>query len=540
MHLLDLPYNVLDNIITYVDQRNLVALGQTNQFFHTKVNDLLYKKIMVLDSKGSSDEYSVLNVERLKDFAWSLSTENFQRIERVVIYSQSNMIEYNYRVLYDSFIGQWEKVKHPIYFVNMDINNLRKHQSFNNYVSQESLRYSENEDEQSCEIDVQDTILNNLSNWITFDINELINLPYNPNLTQLNLFIEQLFLLDPIDRLNRNVLDNLNKLQVLYLNLPVSTSVFTKVFSDKVKLNLNKLSITSSHTFKDESLMTFRDISKYINLQDLEELELKINCTNHYCPNQCIVKFFQDWFRSDDQPLKLTKLVLINYKSNPNKNNLHQFNQLIEGGLFSPKLSNLQEIYLNINDLSKVSLDNKSSLDYNKFISNLSKLPSLTKLVIPDFFNDWIVNLPKLFNKRTNFFDLLVNQCDCQECDDTRLYFNKLSTYDSNNHFQHDFDKFTNSSVTSSKIKIDTTCEPNLKFLKYVIRQLKHQFIYLNQNLYSINSILNANDRPLVINNDINQFRSLFLHSCLLKLIKLLRIHVPSLSCVNFGGIQYI
>ena len=175
---------------------------------------MLYKRIMILDSEGHNDQYSLLDVRNVGPFARELTKENFQLIEKVVIHTQSNLIEYkDHKELNDSFIRQWEKVKHPIYFVNLDINNLRKYQSFNNYISQESIQYSENEDEQSFEVDVQDTILNNLTNWIAFDINELISLPYNPSLRHLNLFIEQLFLLDPIERLNRNVLRNMEKLE---------------------------------------------------------------------------------------------------------------------------------------------------------------------------------------------------------------------------------------------------------------------------------------------------------------------------------------
>ncbi|CAG85472.2 DEHA2B11836p [Debaryomyces hansenii CBS767] len=540
MHVLDLPYNVLDDIIGYLNQSDLVSLGRTNRVFHSKVNQMLYKRIMILDSEGHNDQYSLLDVRNVGPFARELTKENFQLIEKVVIHTQSNLIEYNYKELYDSFIRQWEKVKHPIYFVNLDINNLRKYQSFNNYISQESIQYSENEDEQSFEVDVQDTILNNLTNWIAFDINELISLPYNPSLRHLNLFIEQSFLLDPIERLNRNVLRNMENLKALYLNSPKSTSVFIKTFSGKVKLNLRKLSLSSSHTFKADSLLTFREVSQLVNFQDLEELELKINCTNHYCPNECMVQFFRDWFSSCRDPLALAKLVLINFKSNPHTDNLLQFNKLIENELFCSMISNLREIYLNINDLTKLTLDNKSSLNYNKFFKNLSRLPNLAKIVIPDFFNDWVVNLPRLFNKRTNFFDLLVNQCDCKVCNDTRLTFNKLSTLDSKNHFQHDFDNFTNSSADSSSIQIDTTSESNLKFLNYIVRKLKQQFIYLNQNLYSINSILNSNDRPLLINRDLDQFKNLFLHSCLLNLIKLFKIHIPSLRSINLGGIQYL
>lgn len=540
MHLLDLPYNVLDDIIGYLGQSDLVSIGRTNKLFHTKVNGNLYKQIMILDSEGVNENYTMLKVHKLRMFAQSLNCDNFQLIERVVIHTQSNLMEYNFQELYDSFIRQWEKVKHRVYFVNLDINNLRKYQSFNNYICQESLQYSENEDEQSCEIDVQDHILNNLTNWIAFDINELINMPYNPSLRHLNLFIEQLLLLDPVEKLNRNALQNMQNLKSLYLNLPMSTSIFAKVFLGKIKLNLDRLSISSSHTFKANSLISFRDLNEFVNFQDLKELELKVNCTNHYCPNECMVQFFRDWFSACRDPLALTKLVLINYKSHPSADNMRQFNKLIESELFCSMISNLRELYLNINDLTKLTLDNKSSLNYNKFFKNLSRLPNLNKLLIPDFFNDWVINLPKLFNKRTNFFDLLVNQCDCKTCNDTRLHFNKLSTFDSKNHFKHDFDSFTNLSVNSSNIQIDTSSVPNLKFLNYIIRKLKHQFIYMNQNLYSINSILNSDDRPLVVNHDMDQFKELFLHSCLLNFIKLLKIHVPSLKSVNLGGIQYL
>lgn len=556
--LMDLPYNVLDDIISFTDKHDWNNLSSVSRIFRYKVDQYIYKHIMIIDSENiKSKDFTVLPVARLPLFAKCLNSFTFQFIDKIVIHSQSNFNSYNYQILYDTLSNLWdpESENHKLRLFNFDINNLRAFQSFNHHLNSMSIEYIENEDEDSCELTQKNHKVNNLKNWIIFDVNEFCMLSYNPNLEDLDLCIERPLYATtsrPLTQLlTRAVYSNLANVTNLYLNLPMSISFLKDVYHIRQFqfLKIEKLSLTSSHCFRHEPCY-FEDLNRFINFNQLKELELKVNCTLTHCTENCLPKFFQDWFTYNNLHrclINLNKLVVINYKSNNSVSNLNQFNTIIENYIFNANFESVEEITININDFTKLDLGRprtngnifntlqQTNSNIKNIFNGFSNLPLLKNLVISDFFYKWLKDLPQLVNSPLNYFDFLVNQCNCSDCNETRFVFKELARSGHNQTFSLVKPLKSYPIPTTTKINIDD--KANLQYLNFIISQLKHEFIYLNQNLFSVNSLLNTNDKPLMFNDDVLVFNKLFLHSCLFDIVQLMKTTLPSLNTINLGGI---
>lgn len=562
-----LPYELLNIVINSLDQQELVALSYVNRYLNRLCNIRIYRKIILCDDHpkvASTDSrfdeyYSCLPISHMAPFANNLTASNFSLVHKLIIHSQSNFIVNDYSKLYVRFFKLWDLIpSHNITFINFDIGNLRHYQSINQFVFNNSTEYLEDD----CVSKPVNLKINNLKNWTIFNFDELFQLPYNRNLQELDIFIENESLFNttkdtPPAAIPAPLMNNLATLQGLYLNSPISTAMFLNYFNSTgitqldipLMRNMSKLSITSSHTHWYESRLTFESLSLLVDINQLDQLELKLNCLHHDC--DCILQFFNDLQNAAHGSI-LRKLSIINYKSNNLRQNLYQFNCLLSCPDFLSKFESLESLYLNINDFIRLDSTSNHAINFSiqKLINTVSHLPNLQNLVIPDFFNNWLVNLPDFFHKmdgrnhdsvRRSYFDTLLNQCECSSCCQTRFLFNSLSSYDSNNNYKHEFKSFsinasTQGSSNLSGSKIGTN-KSNINFLNYLISKLKQQFKYLNQNLFLINSIINSNDKPFLNNDDLVDYNRLFLHNCLYRLVDIIKRENPKLTAVNLGGV---
>lgn len=256
--------------------------------------------------------------------------------------------------------------------------------------------------------------------------------------------------------------------------LLLSTTMSSMFFIDNnwntiTPLNLKSLSLTYHHSFAREKL------SK-LNLQwsNLKNLELKISCITN-C--NCLVEFIQDL-----PPLNLDKFFLINYKFNQDSKNLYQFKLILS--LLSKFNSDL--MYLNINNFGNNSFD-------WKILQNLN----CQTLIIPDFFNN--------YNFSFNF-----NCCQCFDCNQTRILFNYFAKIDSENNFNHKFEKKL--LVTGNDNKIINN-EINLKFFKYLVNQAQNQYSLFNQAMFGIGTGCDWDQYPIKQDPDLFKWAQLLAHN---------------------------
>lgn len=548
--LLLLPTNVLERVIGELSQSDKVRLGATCSEMLHLVNCQLYYKILIISRYESPDKgcvrlysnCSTLDVERLPQFVQGLTTHNFNYIDKILIHAQSNLVEYDYAPLYEKILWLWDRLNHKIYFSNYDIQNLRRRESLTTYALQKSTTYVENEEEQCCEHRLSQQVpkVNKLKSWVALGVQELMELPFNPHLVSLNVFIERRMLSPPSSGDTRSLFRNLLQLRSLYLSLPTSTYAFFRLLERGPRLeNLHQLSISNSHTLKNSTILTFGGLNRIFNLNGLQALELKVNCVHEFCGSQCIPAIFADWAaynRITGETPCLKKLAVINFKSCNTKKNIQEFGNLVTTSLFSPNFENLEELYLNIEDYQNLTLSETSTrFDFSKFAAGLNHHNNLKKLIIPDFFNAWISAIPSILKLDCNFFDALVNQCHCSQCHQTRCMFLAMAQSDARNHYTHDFLALAYN-YDGDEVYVDTTKDENLKFLNYLVLILQRQFVYLHQNLFSINSILQASDEPFVVDESLVPFNRLFHHSCLDKLMGLVQKY-SDVKSVNLGGI---
>lgn len=566
----NLPVEILSDIFSQVSQNDLVSISCVNRKFHRLVLPRLYSTIVIVNDEavgyfnGSRPEANkkspstrhfsstVMKVSSLNKFASTLTVDNFKQIIKIVIQAQSTLIAYDYFPLYQKLYNLWDLVpNHPILFLNYDINNLRNFQSFNQYIYNSSSHFIED----ACVNLPQNLKINNLKSWTVFNFDELFQLPHNNNLINLNVFIENNSWSNMTHSPSLSIMNNLSNLEGLYLNTPIATSKVLsylnncKVTNPDFQLkNLRRLSITSSHSYKDNSLLTFELLNNIIDLQRLKKLEFKINCIHHDC--HCIIDLFH---QLDFNYSNLEHFILINYKSNNLKQNLNQFNMLLQSPHFFKMLTPIKSLYLNVNDFIKLDTSDSSKNKFSiaKLLNNLTSLPELKDVTIPDFFNNWLFNLPMAFpslpepldgnEDSQRYFDLLLNRCSCLSCHRTRTRYNRLANFDSQNNYKHEFKKSSANLSSHSLVSLSTSrvefTNTNINFLNYLISNLKKQFIYVNENLMTINSVINSSKKPFIVNEDLIEFNNLFLHNALKPTIDQIKAKNPHLSLVNFGGI---
>lgn len=495
----ELPLDLHEVIINKLLQNDRVSLSSTNKYFNTEINRSLYKEITIDDKIGTGTH---LDISNLNKFTNSLRAANFKNIKLITIQAQSNLILHDYTALYEKVYKLWDQCPgHQIKFINYDTKNLRQFQSMTHFVYEKSCYFLQ---EENCSL--VNMKINNLQNWLVSEFHELIDLPYNENLRSLKLLVEKDDSLirngsfNNLGLLNRS-LTKFRDLEELYLSTPISTRKFFQYFSNEVQLNLKSLALTWSHSYKDNSKLSFEMLSNLIKMDSIEKLEIKVNCVHSGC--QCINEFFNDMGEIPN----LEEFVLVNYNSNNSPSNLSQFNKLLTNQSFYQSIKEVKSVCINISDC----FNNNRYFDLNLLMKNLNQLSNLQEVTIPDYFKTWQVN-----------FVENLNTCKCHECNETRISFKQMALFDASNNYKHEFKKFKHE-VESSNV-IEST-KVNLNFFNYLVSNLKKQFLI---NIYSTNSIINF-DGPFVSNPKLVEFNQLFAHSKRLK--------GKTSVTYNFGGV---
>lgn len=473
----DLPSEVHQLVLQHLNRRDRVSLGFTNKYFNRLVNKELYKIIAIGGSTPNS-----IPVEKLALFATRLSNSNFNFIKAIYIHAQSNLVTYDYSILYEKLYRHWDSSPGKVIsLINYDSKNVRQHKLMTHYVYERSFYFLQEEDPS-----LQNLKINNLTNWLVLDFEEALSLPYNNNLRSLKLFVEPGFNTSNIQKRSNAFIRNLQNLQELYLSTPNATTKFNNYFAqDSLKLQLKSLSLTISHSHMDGSRFYASQFDRLFDKDCLEKLELKINCVHQGC--QCMSEFFRDVGVIPN----LRSFVLVNCNSNNSQQNLLQLNNLMEDPNFYNCIKTVDTLHINLSDCT----NNRGFFRFDVFTRYIKTLANLSTLVMPDFFKTW----------SPHFFERL-NICSCSTCQEARVEFKEMAIFDDANHYKHEFDRLQithseqNSHIESNKI--------NLNFYNFLVSQLKKQFVI---KIYSTNAVINFQD-TFVVNEKLRKFSVLFAH----------------------------
>lgn len=537
--LTDLPIDLLQRIIEETNRldnhknpsySSLFSLSQTCRFFNRLINQVLYQHITIYDNDNKSiiqtTNQTYIHIDHLSKFIEGLSMSNFQYIKSIHIHCKSNFSSFNYDSLYTKLNQYWSYLNHPIEFINFDVENIRQKQSLDQFLSNNNCtNIMEENDEVGGVCDIHSSVskLCNLSNLSILKVQELNQIPcHNPNLKNLNLFIEGNFM----DEYIKDRVLNLEQLEILQLNTTLSTKVF--VNSNINCPNLEKLSICYCHSLRGSPL-TFSQFAA-IDFGKLIELELKLNCFHRDC--DCINQFYNDLTKAQhaNEFNNLQKLSIINYKSKNSSNNLCQYNYVINCQLESifRKFPKLDYLYFNLNEFTK---NDQFKINWAKFAESLQILKNLKTLIIYDFFNYWLPSMKS--NQATS--EILLNNCKCVECNQRRSAFNSMAEYDAANNYVHNFKNYTEPELSAESgneyqpILLNKKC--NAKLLWFIFSQLQlQQFKQLP--IYSMNLSYFREDKELF-----SQFQELFKHNCLNNLCNDIKIGNNNTKTINLGGI---
>lgn len=556
MRLTDLPHNVLDTILDSCDHNSRLTLAHMTPYFRYRVCDSLYKNIMVVESDRDwhcgkhpySQEWTLLPAEKLQQFANCLNPTTFRFVRKFVVNTHGNDNDSSLLYLYDRMANFWNQNPHTLCMNNHDVLSLRCVRSLTNFLALNSVQFIDVEDEDRCEVTRKDHKVLNLLNWFVFNTSEFLALPTNSRLEQLNMYVESNAYLQNSENVQsifyasyEAPAQNLRNLSRLYLHSPLAFLRFTEM-ADHLGVNdlkLKVLSISTSHRARNNAMTDFHKMRHYVDLNNLEELELKMNCTRlHECSNSCILNFFENWKQYNQLhglTTSLRKLAIVHYKSLADTT---QFKHVVENYVFSELFGSLEEVYLNLSDSVKSTSD-QYSIDLKKVCLQLRHVPNLAHIHISSFMNEWVSQLPQLLDKRTiPCQDVLINQCNCDSCNNTRSYFVELARLDKSNNYSHK-GKPSDVQITPCQVttSVDFTEIANVKFLQYVAGQFRRQEHCMERNLHSVGSMLNMHEMPLEENEETKKFLSLLIHSCLADFSSIMAQHAPKLRLVNLGGV---
>lgn len=517
-----LPLEIIETVLDNCDRNSHIELAKTLAGFRYLVNRKLYRKIMVVNQPLDKKGYLMLPLDRLDQFCQQLSGDNFCFIDRLVIHTQLDAYGMtSFEGLYKKLLKLWDQwPTHPLEVINYDLNNLRIHQSLNQFIYKHTSKFVI---EDSCVDQTHVNYkINNLQNWMVFNYAELNQLPVNPNLKALHVFIERLnHQMAKAELVPPQVLANCGNLELLYLTTPLATSQFVRYFANYDGplpfTHLKQLLICNLHSYKDNSLLEYAAMSRVVPFDQIESLELKLSCTHHDC--DCILQFFVDM-----PPLpNLKHFMLINTNTKQSAQNMAQFQQLLELNEFIAKIANCELMYLNLNELNKLTLGARLEFKFSKLCNQLQQLPRLKLVVLPDFFNHWLASVPQ-------FFDQTVNGCKCHQCRETRVDFAARAK-----RFSPRLDSPLNEEDNNYNMLMQN--ESLVKYLNYVNSQAKKQYRYINENLNSINSIITKSEKPVMKDTSLESYKKLFEHNCLGGLA--LQIKMGGTISVTMGGMEF-
>lgn len=518
-----LPLEVIEKIVSQCDRASQLELSRTSTAFRHVVNRQLYRHIMLVSLPLEKKGYTTLTLDRLTQFVTTLLPFNFQFIKRIIIHTQLDPLALiSYTLLYRKLLTLWDKLPcHQLKVDNYDLNNLRVHQLLNQFIYNHTLSFVI---EDLCVDQTHVNYkINNLCNWMIFNYLELGQLPINPNLRELQIFIERSqHQMSRHDEVTPNVIRNFANLQLLYLTTPLATLQFKRYFANydgpQAFPQLRQLLICNSHSYKDNSLMTYEGIARILPFAQLELLELKLLCTHHDC--DCIVQFFNDMPKLE----QLKNFMLINTNTKLSQLNMLQFQALLELPLFYDKISNVLSLYLNINELMKLSTNVRTPFSFDKVAKMLAQLPNLQLLCVPDYFNHWVLNLD-------DYVDKMMNACKCDACDATRRHFGEKARL---------FSPRLDAPVADADNRRAVVGQSELlvKYLNYIALQAKKQHRFINENLNLINLIITLLEKPVMKDLSLERYKTLFTHNYIGQLVGQLKGDNANMA-VTLGGMEF-
>lgn len=490
--------------------------------------------------------WTLVGATDLAQFAAGLHIWKFLYIDTIVVNTHSVENEEGLQLLYAKLNALWSLRDHTISFINYDVLSLRSLGSMNTFLEQNSVLVTEFEEELLTR---RGNKMANLRNWLFFDSQGFLTAPRNKQLRQLNFYVESNFFNHfqstsaPLDAANAlNCMHNLAQVSELHLHSPLALIQVLEML-DRLgapQLKLEKLSLASSHRVRNNARLDFGIINRFVDLNHVKELELKINCANHHeCNNLCMMEFFEEWRRYNAREgveTNTEKLSLVHYKG---LRETPQFKTICEQHIFSPHFARLREVNINLSNSVNWKYQD-SSINLGTVASNLEFVPKLESLHITSFMCDWILHLPNFFSvDDSTGLDVLVNHCDCDACGSARTNFIELAELDKSNNYSHNNVKMKDfKPVSGAKAHIDFTSIANVKFLQYLTTLFRSEEACMERNLQSTGTMLNMEHMVTRHNAELDVFRELFAHSCLNEAFDKMRSRAHSLRTVNFGGIS--
>lgn len=546
-----LPNIILDTIVEFAASDDLPKLLRLNSAFHRAVSRFRYRKVLILDDEAvRSGDFcqpsspTILRASQLEEFANCLNQSSVQHLREIVINTHSADTAGPLVALYSKLSRLWVCLERPIAFINYDILALRAAGSFNGFLDLNSQTVAEYEED--C-IVTKRQASHKLRNWFMSDIALFLGAGRNSNLERLSFYIEansyqgdSIVLTNKVCDEYAHTVKNLTGISELLLHSPLSFVRVSEMMSQlKVdQLQLRKLSLTSSHRAMNNAQLNFGSIIRLFNLNELEELELRLSCLSFLeCENTCMVGFFQDWRdynSAQGETAKIRKFCLAHHKY---LRDTTQFKTIIEDFGLNGLFPELVELHVNLSNTTK-SPDSHLVIDLARVLSQLTFVPKLEVLCLPSFMCEWVPSLGQIFNEpASSFYDILTNRCQCDLCDHARSKFAELAKLDKAKHYSH--------RVKLSDIKnpflvetfIDFSRDENVKFLQYVAGALMKKNVILERNLSSSGTMLDMENMRLMLNLEILPFEVLIRHCCLNDLFSLMRTKVSGLRHANFGGV---
>lgn len=546
-----LPMNVIDCIVKHTSRQDRINLALTDQCFKHAVYDSLYRKIVVIDNDVQlsvpPQGCTIVRAEDLYRFAASLTRASFQYIRQIVINTHRSGDASGLLALYDKLALLWNESTHRILFVSYDVVTLRAAGSLNNYLEHNSFSHMESEDEVLTR---RSRKLVNLHDWLMADMAEFLRAPENGALRLLHFFVQNNFQQDRINNSEEPEsaaltapLQNLQTISALHLHTPLSFIKFVGMLQQILapRLKLARLSLTSVHRLVNDARLDFGTVIRHFDLNQLEELELRISCARrHECQDTCMVQFFDEWKRfnaATDNETRLRKLAIVHHKSPAE---LQQFKPILENYVFSLLFANLEELYVNCSSSARVS--SVFHLDLVKIMAKLHTVPRLRVLHVSSFFCEWVGGLRALIDPADlqwhSFHHTLCNMCACDECNSSRGLFTKLAEIDKSNNYSHKVKLAEVPQSPGAESLIDFSADANSKFYQYVALEFRKEEAVMEQNLPSTGTMLDMENMPLVKGSGVGVFKQMLVHSCLGEVFAMMAARLPQLQLVNFGGIQ--
>lgn len=371
-----------------------------------------------------------------------------------------------------------------------------------------------------------------------------------------------------------------NKLIHLHLNTPNITnkffqlldSAFLKYGSVLQKMNLESLSIHSGHSQFQKHLITFNNLSRFINFLSLKNLEIKYRCdTNDYC----LLEFMNEWTTHNFDVLydnytyfKNQKNVIVGTekKSCSTNNNFRfiekfslmfteennkineQYCIFVEN--FLTRFENLKYLYISLNDFHSPAYNRFINVNinydsYTPLFIKLQQLKNLQILIIPDFFYISNVYLGENFS---NF----LNNCNCSECHKSRRLFFEVakmfSILSNKAQKQHEVQKIVESFRENDFFMLHDHFDVEYFFTFFtIIHSLRQRLGTGINNLASNLNLLQTfpnnvelHDDISILGDSVDLILQLILH-CLLDTLSLKNflLNSPSLKLMILGGIYF-